>query len=211
MQSSLVDFVKQYPLRTYAKSEVILRVGDSPTMLFAIQRGFVKVISIDDGGNEQLLWIAGRLDAIPTELLFSLRTQVQCYYIALTDIAVYEVEKQAFLSFAKDNLSLMNEIAQTMSMHYDDLLYRLKAVEQTSASGKIVHTLHNLGMRFSSEDMVDLVKLGLDLTHQDISDMVGLTRETTSLELNKLRTQKAIWYDRKNFVLNMKKLEELIV
>ncbi len=47
----------------------------------------------------------------------------------------------------------------------------------------------------------------LELTHVVIADLVGLTRETTAIELNKLKKLGIVKYDSKEYVINKKKLE----
>jgi CRP/FNR family transcriptional regulator len=102
------------------------------------------------------------------------------------------------------------EIAVAMSGHYDDLLHRLNSLEQTSIRGRLIHTLHYLATRFSAENAVDLFTLDLRLTHQDIAEMIGATRETTSVELQKLRLDDLISYDRSSFIVHVDRLSELL-
>lgn len=198
-----VAFIQQFPTRQLAKGEIALSEGDVSSALLAIKDGYVKVTSLDDNGNERLLWIAGRYDIVPTEHLFSHNTPLDFFYTALCDTAVYEVNKAKFLDYAKENLPLMSEIAANMSNHYDDLLLRVNSVEQASVREKLVATLRYLAERFSAESRVDLYKLGLFLTHQDIADMIGSTRETTSVELHKLRKDGFVDYDRTKFIVNL--------
>jgi CRP/FNR family transcriptional regulator len=69
----------------------------------------------------------------------------------------------------------------------------------------LIATLHYLAQRFSADDTVDLYLLGLRLTHQDIAKMIGSTRETTSLELQRLQRDGYISYDRTRFIVHVSK------
>lgn len=207
---SIADFIKKSPFKTFAKGELLLQEGDCPKKLFAVQDGFVKVTALDDNGGESLLWIAGKYDMVPTELLFSPQGAIKFFYTAYTDVAVYEIDKAEFLDFAKNDHSLMSEIAYSMSSHYDDLLGRVCSIEQTVVRDKIMHTLYNLAKRFSAEDSVDLFSLGLKLTHQDIADMVGATRETASIELQKLRRKRLIIYNRSKLIVHTERLAPFV-
>jgi CRP/FNR family transcriptional regulator, anaerobic regulatory protein len=205
-----VEFIKSSPLQAYKKGEILIRENETPDNLLAIQRGFVKVTALSDDGTERLLWIAGRLDVVPSEALFSRGRAVRFFYTAYTDVAAYSVDKERFLDLARSNLTVMSEIAYAMSGHYDDLLGRVHSIEQSAVRGKVIHTLHGLARRFSVDDNVDLYTLGLKLTHQDIADMVGATRETVSLELQKLRREGYIKYGQNKFTVCVTKLEPLI-
>lgn len=200
-----VDFVKQFPLRSFSKGEVVMSEGDVFDKLLAIQSGFMKITSLDDNGVERVLWIAGRYDIVPTEQLFSRRGPLAFFYTALTDCTAYEVKKAEFLAHVKDNLGLMTDIATTMSAQYDDLLLRVDSIGQSSVREKLLSTLRYLAERFSASNSVDLHALGLNLTHQDIAEMIGSTRETTSLELQKLRQEGYIDYSRNKFVIYLER------
>lgn len=202
-----VNFIKQFPVVDFKKGEVLLSEGQSSEVLFAIRTGFVKVTSIDDDGSERLLWIEGRYDTVPTEKFFSLRDTIQFYYTALSDGTYYNVDKKAFLKYAETNNQLMAEIAVNMSHHYDDLLQRIQSIEQASVRKKIMATLCYLAEKLSARDTVDLVENGLRLTHSDLAGLVGSTRETVSLELNKLKDEGFIAYDKAQFIVYVSKIK----
>ena len=201
-----IAFVKQFPVVTFQKGDVLLSEGQPSTSLFAIQTGFVKVTSLDENGVENLLWIEGRYDTVPTEKFFSLRDTVQFYYTALSDGAYYDIDKKSFLEYAHDNPGLMGEIAANMSSHYDDLLQRVNSIEQVTVQKKLIATLCYLAEKLSASEVVDFTEAGLRLTHSDFAAMVGSTRETVSLELQKLKTTGGIYYDKSSFVVYLDKL-----
>lgn len=202
----VVNFVKQFPVRIFVKGEALLEAGDVSPTLLALQSGFVKVTSVDDSGAERMVWIAGRYDVVPTEQLFSRQQQLRFFYTALSDGAAYQIEKSTFLTAARGNLELMTEIAISMSSHYDDLLTRINSTEQASIRQKLIATLCYLAGRFSAERQVDLYQLGLKLTHEDVATMIGATRETVSVELQKLRHDGYVDYSRSKFVIHLDKL-----
>ncbi len=198
----VVDYVKAYPTKQFAKGEVILSEGDVSDTLLAIRSGYVKVTSIDEDGNEHMLWIAGRYDIVPTERLFSLHSPLQFFYTALSDGELFQVKKSDFLTKAKEDVTLMSEIATSMSDHYDDLLSRINTIGQATVRDKLISTLRYVAQRFSADRSVDLYQLGLHLTHKDFADMIGSTRETTSLEMQKLRSAGIVQYDRTKFIIH---------
>lgn len=210
MQRDFVEAIKQFPLRKFSKGDVILQAGQPANTLYAIRSGYAKVDSLSNNGSEQLIWIAGRYDMIPTESLFRRRGELHFFYSALTAIEVYEIPKNTFLSMCDDNPLLIREIAQSMSAHYDDLLIRLRSVEQSSIRDKLIHTLHYMASRFSGDSVVHFRDLGLQLTHQDIGRMIGATRETTAIELKRLKDDGLIAYSRSDFTVYTDKLEPLL-
>jgi CRP-like cAMP-binding protein len=198
-----VDFVRQFPLQEFNKGDILLRDGDVSETLLAVRNGFIKVTSVDEAGNARLIWIAGRYDIVPTEHLFLRRKPLDFFYTALTDGAAYCLDKPTFMEHAKNNLTLMTDIAVAMSNHYDDLLARINSIEQVSVRDKLLSTLCYLGERFGSDDVVDLYQIGLRLTQKDLAAMINSTRETTSLEMHKLRQGGCVEYGPTTFAINV--------
>lgn len=201
-----IDFVKAFPLQPFHKGEVLLSEGDAAHTLLAVQTGYVKVSAIDDTGNQKLLWIAGRYDVIPVERMFSMRTNLRYFYTALSNGAAYHVDKQTFLDKAADSPALMTEIARGLSQHYDELLERLQGAGHLTVRERLIAVLRYIVQHFSSDTTVDLYELGLRLTHQDLADMIGTTRETTSLTLAQLKREGMIDYGRDHFTIHTEQL-----
>lgn len=205
-----VDYIKQSPVRTFQRGEVLLQKGDALHFVMAIRDGFVKVSSISDDGIERLLWIAGRYDFAAVEQLFSTRGTSRFFYTALTNGSFYEVNREALLTYAKASPAFMTEVARGMSEHYDDFLQRVDAVDGLTVRERLLRTLLYLARRFDAGDIVNLYQQGLRLTHQDIAAMIGATRETTSHELGQLRLHGFIAYDRSSFIVHTRTIEQML-
>jgi CRP-like cAMP-binding protein len=207
----LIAFLQEFPSATFGKHQVLLSAQDRTDTLYVITSGFVKISTIDTTGSEQLLWIAGRSDIVPSELLFYKERNLSFFYTALSEVIVQVVDKIAFLEFAEHSPLAMKEIARAMSLHYDDLLHRLNSLSQASAREKLIYALHNIATRFSAGSTVDFCEIGLDLTHQDIGSLIGVSRETASIELKKLKDEGFVDYDRVCFVVHRHNLEKLLL
>jgi CRP/FNR family transcriptional regulator len=176
--------------------------GTAETLLF-IKDGYIKVTSLDNSGTEHMLWIASSDDIVPSEHFFSLHNKLGYFYTALSPVTAYLVNKAELLGLARENLSVMTAVAAGLSDNYDDLLLRIDAIDQSNIRDRLVTTLRYLALRFGNGKTIDLHQIGLQLTHQDIAEMIGSTRETTSLELEKLREQRLIDYSRSSFIIRL--------
>lgn len=204
-----LEFFRQFPIKSFSKGETILQEGDRSNTLFEIQTGFIKVTSLSMSGVERLLWIAGPPNVVPVEQMFSTEALLMFFYTALSDCSLRKIEKAKFLEKIQRTPSLMTETAVRLSAHFDDLLQRVDSTGQVNVRSKLIHTLCHLARHFGSEAIVDLYKLDLRLTHQDIAELIGSTRETTSIELHKLLVCGCIDYGRDHFLINIAKLEAL--
>lgn len=205
-----MDEIKRTPIKSFSRGEVLIQKGAPSHTFKAIRTGFVKVNSINDDGFERLVWIAGRYDIVPTERLFLKSGSVRFFYTALTDGTYYEVNKADFLRKAQQDPELMLEITKGMSNHYDNLLQHIDAINLPNVKERLQRTLLYLAEQLSADTSVDLYEYGLVLTHADFANLIGSTRETTSVILNHLRREKYIHYSRSSFVVEAQKLRALI-
>jgi CRP-like cAMP-binding protein len=206
----IISYVKSFPLRTFLKGELLLSPGDDTDKLLIIRDGAVKLSSVDEAGSERLLSIAGRYDVVPTERLFHPVVNVQYFYTAFSDGSAYTVDKKDFLDKAAKDPNILGQIARGLSEHHDDLLSRLNGVEQSHLRMKILFMLDALCTKFAASDVVLLHEIGLNLTHQDIADMVGATREATSIELKILLDEGLVEYSRSSFTVYASKVADEI-
>lgn len=203
----IVEYIRKFPVKEFTRGELLLQKGDPSTNLMAIREGFIKVTSISASGVERLVWIAGRYDLAPTEQLFSKSGTVRFFYTALTDGSYYEIDKEVLLNLAKEEPAIMAEIAKNMSVHYDDFLQRVDAVDTATVKERLVRTLCYLAERLSADSVVDLYESGLKLSHADLAAMIGSTRETTSLTLSELRKAGFIDYSRQKLTVKVDELK----
>ena len=203
----IASYIQKFPLKTFQRGELLLQKGDESSQLMAIRDGFIKVTSINTNGVERLVWIAGRYDIAPTEQLFSKHGQVRFFYTALTDGSFYDVEKTELIDTANKDPVFMAEIAKSMALHYDDFLQRIDAVDTATVKERLMRTLLYLAERLSADSVVDLYAHGLRISHQDLSSMIGSTRETTSVMLAELRNEGLIEYSRQKLTVSVDKLK----
>ena len=203
----IVSYIQNFPAKEFQRGELLLQKGDSGNRLMAIRDGFIKVTSINASGVERLVWIAGRYDIAPTEQLFAKHGEVRFFYTALTDGSYYEMDKAELLAIAEKDPVIMGEIARNMSIHYDDFLQRIDAVDTATVKERLMRTLCYLAERLSADETVDLYEYGLKVSHQDLSAMIGSTRETTSVMLSELRNEKLVHYSRQKLTVHVDKLK----
>lgn len=209
--TSLEDYIRQHPTKHYAKDQIILCQDDIPANVYVVKSGFVKGYDIDTNGSEQLLWLGGQGDLFPYDWLFDVVESSQFFYGAFNDCVLYTIERQEFMSFLGLYPKNLLELTRNMAITFNDLIQKLAATEKPKANQKIVHVLHMLAEKFSTE-FVDGIgrELEVPLTQQDIANLVGLTRETVAAELKKLKKEGYISYDKLRFVVNHERLSELM-
>lgn len=196
--------------RSVHKGTILLYQGEVPRSAYFVQKGVVKVYSISSAGTEQIVafYVAG--DLLPASWIFGKTTSTLYYYEALTDCSVLAVERRTMLELLRAKPRLQAKIFDYIMTNYTSSLLRITSLEQSRASEKIMFTLYYLSFRYGKEVTPGIFSVQLGLTQAIIADMVGVTRETTVVELSKLKKAGVVTYNTKEYVIDKPKLERLM-
>ncbi len=208
----VIQFVQSCPTVRFAKNDILLYQNEKLEHLYAISSGYVKVHDIANDGSEQLLAVSGKYDFIPMEAVFSEQPDtIRYFYSAFSDVTAYVVDKYELLAQIGAKPDVLRQIVNTLSHQQTGLVKHLNAAQKPKAREKLAFALDLLAGSFSrSTNAQEDVVIDLPLTHQDIASLLGLTRETTSLELKRLKDEGYLDYSKNNFVVHRTKLAELL-
>jgi len=168
--------------RTYAKNTILVSEGDPSEMFYLILKGQVKVFISDEKGKEVLLSILGPgeyfgeiaiIDNAPRSA--SVMTTEAC------QIAV--VAKQGFERCLAEHPELAMGLIRNLVKCVRSLTEQVKGLALLDVYGRIAQTLTSL-----AKEQQDELVIEQRLTHQDIANMVGASREMVSRILKDLST-----------------------
>lgn len=196
--------------RAFKKHSIMLYQGEAPRLAYVVLSGVVKVYSINTAGEEQIVAFETRDDLLPTAWIFDKASTTLYYYEALTDCEVLALPRAELQKLITDTDELRSTLLNYFVTRYTSLLMRITALEQSRAREKIMFTLYYLLFRYGRETRPGIFVVDLKLTHSVIASLVGLTRETTTNELSKLKTQKVLRYNAHQYVIDKSKLERLV-
>lgn len=160
--------------RKFSKNTIILTEGDETTSLYLIESGRVKFFLSDDTGQEVILNFQGPgeyfgelslLDGAPRSV--SVMTQEP------TTLSV--VSRDDFFGFLRTNPDIALELLQNMAVRMRELSDEVRALALSDVYGRVKRLLTRMA-RESEDGTVVTEKM----THQQISQMVGASREMVS-------------------------------
>lgn len=189
--------------RQFAKKRTILFQGEIPRSAMVLQSGLVKVYGITTGGDQRTVTLLSAGDIFPVECVFDKSRVSLYYYEALTECSVLTLPKTEFVAALEQNAPLKDQVFQSYMAHYTSATMHIYALEHSHAQEKLVYILQYLVARFGEKQSNGLTKIELRLSHQDIAEMVGLTRETTAVELHRLKDKGLIDYQRFSYYVNV--------
>lgn len=206
------EFVSKFPTAHFEKGATILLKDETPEVVYGIKSGYVKGYDIDASGAEQLVWLGAKDDFFPMVWALELTSSVQYFFSAFDDVELYKIQRPLFVDFLHKNHAALLEVTKRLAVRLGDATRHLNAAEKPKAEEKILHTLYFLSLRFGHINRTDENEreVKLPITHQDIASLLGLTRETVTTELKKLKDAGRIDYDKNRFIIYQDKIEELM-
>lgn len=195
--------------RRYGKSSIIVYQGEVPRDGFLVKSGVVRVYQIGTNGESRTITFCTDGDVFPTAWLSGTSSPAMYYYEAFEDVELVILTRQIWQD-AVSGPKGYEAFAQYMVDNYQSSLVRIAALEQAKARDKIAYTLFYLILRHAREIMPGVFKLNLKLKHQDIAEMVGLTRETTAIEVHALQAAKVLSYQNQRYLIKREKLLDIL-
>ena len=191
--------------RKYPKDATIFSKGDPANALFIVKEGKVRILSLSDKGAETIVHIL-KEGEIFGELLLS-EEQRAFTAVAGTDALVTVL--------SKGNLVELLAVLPAIAKNFIRLLSRrLANVEREF--GEFGHTwsynrLAKVLLRLCEEHGKETPKgtlIPLRLTHEDLANLIGTTRETVTTQMIRFRRKGLVTRQDRFLVVNKPRLEE---
>jgi len=196
----LNPFFAQYKPLNYKKGQVILRPEDKVEYIYFIEKGYVKFYYISPDGKELTFLIYKPGYIFPLLFTFLGETTTRYYFEAYTPLTLRRAPRETFTELISTNTFLMFSLSQEVVLRWQELLNRMELLKLGSARQNVAYIVDLCAEQFGIKNG-NSIAIDLPLAHKDIASMVGLTRETVSLEMKKLEQIGLIEYKRSNITI----------
>lgn len=122
-------------------------------------------------------------------------------YEAITDVETYVVSHHKFTGFMKKNQNVMYDLAGRLSASLNMMTQVIESLMSFDSSDKVIRILLSCAMRFGVQKNSDTV-ISVPLTHADLANMIGISRETVTRELVELTKSDLIKKVKDKYVLS---------
>ena len=181
---NLDSFFARYMLITYKKRQLIIRAEDTPLGAFFLKKGYVRQYLISHEGHELTTSIYKPLDIFPLNWVLN-NTPSRYHFESMTDVQILRAPKQRFLELVENQPELFFKLVSRLINRLDAFSERMEYLAFGHAGQKVAAILLILAERFGQEKEKEIC-IKIPLTHRDIASLLGLTRETVSIEMKKL-------------------------
>ena len=206
---ALQSVFNNQPSRQYKKGQIIIYQGESISNIYYIKSGFIKVYDITIDGTEKLIMILGRGDIFPLIWTVAGKRPLRYFYETYEDAELCYVTRDELLQTIDSNHVATKELLRYFVTRINELMLRIDCIEATSAKLKVAQVMQYLALSHGIKQANGKHEIKFKITQQNLANMAGITRETTSLQMTELEKEKIISHRNDHLVINLPRLEEL--
>lgn len=183
--------------KKYQKGGLLLN-GENPEIVFFLEAGQVKQYSLTPHGEEIIHHLYKQHSVFPLAIILSNKNPKH-FFEATTETTVATIPAVKFVSLLTENKELLFHLLKNMSNGLIGLTIRIESLLNKEAFYRTVGFLLYLGQKYKKENT--RVEIDEELTHQELSGWLGHTRETISRQLERLKKEGLIDYQRKKICI----------
>lgn len=187
---ALRDFDSVKSVAVYPKGAVLFMEGQDPRGVFVLCEGRVKLSTTSVEGKTlilriaepgQVLGLTATLSAEPYELTAEIVYPSQVAFVSRND----------FLHFVSKNPQACLNVAREASNHYKAACEQLRTLGlSASAPEKLAKLLLDWSAR--GQETTQGTRVTLPLTHEEIAEFIGTSRETVTRTLSEFKTRRLV-------------------
>lgn len=206
----LEDFLSQFPAQEYKKGEIIIEADKQPAGIFYIQSGIIRQYFLTENGEEITLNLYKPHSFLP--MAWAIGNLVnEHFYEALTQVTVKRAPKEPFLAFLRREPEILYDLLRRVYIGIEGLWLHLESLTSGNSYTKLVTSLVILAKRFGRGEKDDVV-IELKLNETDIANYSGMARETASRELQKLKKQNLVSFEKGFLIIhNFEKMKHILI
>ncbi len=173
--------------RHYTKGDFIFRVGSPAQHVYLLTDGRVKIFELSSLGREVILWFcfSGEMFGMAETPRGGPR---QVFAQACSDTSALVVKREDFTDFLIQRPTVALLVIEMLSCRMRGLGDMLLNLSSEDVATRLIKLLTRLSVVYGVPAGAE-VKLSIALTHQELADMIGTSRQTVTGILGDLRRQ----------------------
>jgi CRP-like cAMP-binding protein len=193
-----------YPIERYKRNQIILKADINPTDMYYLEEGFVRLYAVSAQNEVIFSHIFKPKSCFPLTWLFN-GTSNRYFYEALGKVTLRKAPVWRVKKVITKKPDLLNLYAGKLLLGIDGLLARMESLVLDDAYGKTVLLFLYLAKSFGIKEGSRII-ISIPLSQREVASWIGVTRETASLMVEKLKAKGLIDFKGRQYVINNLKL-----
>lgn len=194
LEAELHTLAQHSIVKHYKKNTVIVNKGDETSSLYIVLEGTLNAFVDDEQGKELILSNIGVGESFGELSLLSSSSR-SASVISTTSCQLAIISKQIFMECLTKNPSIALNIIHSLINRVHNLTDNVSSLALLDVYGRIVNVLNKSAIEKGGK------KITNKLTHQDIANMIGSSREMVSKILKDLKNGGYIKMDGKSIII----------
>jgi CRP/FNR family transcriptional regulator len=187
-----------FTVKAYHKNQIIFLEEETGSYMYLVLSGKVKVANSGAAGKETILAIHRTGDFFGEMSLLDGKT-APATVSAMEDAKIISVSGADFHKYLMHNEKVILQIINVLCSRLRQV-WQTQSLSSSTADARIRMGIHQLAMRHGIRDAHGII-IDLKITHQELAEMVGTSRETVTRVLARLREQGIIEIDQRRMTL----------
>ncbi len=209
ISEKVAKFFSNYRQQSFKKGDFLIRANENPSGVFYLSKGTVRVYAISKNGDELVVNIFKPFSFFPMNWAIN-NTENSYYYEAMSPVIVQKASRDDVLQFVKENNDILLNLLSRVYRGIDGVLNKMTYLMVGSAYARIIAELLVNVKRFGEISQSKKGSSGqMQISERDLAAQAGLTRETVSRELKRLKDKQLILFSQNTLTItNIEKLEQ---
>jgi CRP/FNR family transcriptional regulator, cyclic AMP receptor protein len=186
----LARLAERIELREVKRREVIYLPGDPGGSVFFVNGGRVKISKVTRDGKALTLNYCGPSELFGEVCLVDGGPREEMAE-AMENAMITEIERTDFEKLVQTHSQLGFQLTRLLAGRRRDLENKLETLVFRDVTSKLAELLLQLAQEYGVEDSRGTL-VALKITHQELANLIGSTRETVSLTLSQFKKKRYI-------------------
>jgi CRP/FNR family transcriptional regulator, cyclic AMP receptor protein len=187
-----------FVMRAYRKGQIIFLEEETGNYMYLVLAGKVKVSKAGTGGKETILAIHRTSDFFGEMSLLDGKTS-PATVSAMEDAKIISVSGSDFHKYLLHNEKVMLQIIHVLCARLRQV-WQTQSLSSSTADARIRMGIYQLAKRHGIRDAHGTI-IDLKITHQELAEMVGTSRETVTRVLARLKDEGILEIDQRRMTL----------
>lgn len=199
-EKRLINFFEKYSLIKYKSKEIIYRPQEIINQVAFVKKGYVRIYNQKD--SEKEITFSGFKPIFLMSYLFSKTKSINQYYFqALTSIELLKAPINDFNNFLIKNPDIAIDLFDASLKSLNEVLLSWENSLRGDAYSRIGKLLLILSKDYGKTEN-NKTTIDFHTTHQLIASMLGISRETASIQIKKMENDGLILQESNTIIVN---------
>lgn len=196
----LARLAERIQLREVRRREVVYLPGDPGNSMFIVNGGRIKISKVTRDGKALTLNYCGPSEVFGETCLIEGGPREEMAE-AMENSMITELERSDVEKLLQNHAHFGFQLTRILAGRRRELENKLETLVFRDVTSKLAELLLNLAEEYGVEDSRGTM-VALKITHQELANLIGSTRETVSLTLSQFKRKKLICTEGRKVIIS---------